>query len=67
MKAFIVTLSLITGYTWDEKLGEYDTNAPKLKTVEYTVNAQNEQTAIAIAKHLDKSAYSIWETYACEL
>jgi hypothetical protein len=62
MKNYLVTIVLIIGY-YDKENTE-----PKLKSVEYKVNSDKPGNTIYIAKNtLDKSSYSVWESYAEEI
>ncbi|HEV3223903.1 MAG TPA: hypothetical protein VGZ90_13535 [Puia sp.] len=58
MNKFKVVLELIVGY-YDENYEE-----PKLRRQEYEVMATDERDAINQAKQLDKTSFSIWDTYA---
>lgn len=50
---------LIIGYK------DQENENPILKRSEFEVKAKNENEAIDIAKNLDTSKYSVWESY-CE-
>jgi hypothetical protein len=61
VKKYCVTICLIDGY-YDR---EY--NEPRIKQVDFTVLADDEKSAIEIAKRQDKSHLSVWESYANEI
>lgn len=63
MKKYLVTIHLITGYYESEE--KYDN--PKLKAVEFEVEAANESKAIELAKDFDESKLSVYETFAEEI
>ena len=57
MAKYNVTLSLIIGY-YDS---EYEN--PKLRDANYEVEADSEKEAIAKAKEIDNTSFSLWEAY----
>lgn len=61
MKKYLVTLVLIVGY-YDN---EY--NEPRLRFSEITVEAATELNAIKQAKDLDRTGFSVWESYCEEI
>lgn len=59
-----VAIRLTTGYSWDEEKGEYDTNSPITKTVNFEgIDANTEKEAIKIAMDKEQSGYSIYDIY----
>lgn len=61
MKTYLVTLALIIGY-YDE-----DYNEPKLYYAEHLVQAHSEDDAKRAARQMDKTSYSVYESYAEEI
>jgi hypothetical protein len=66
MKKYNVTLHLIRDYYKDEN-GDRDYDQPILEMKEFTVEAENENEALNKAYALDKTKYSVWESYADEI
>lgn len=64
---YLVTIVLVTGYYWNEKTEDYDLDSPKLKPVEFEIEANDEFEAMEIAKKKENSSYSIWESYITEI
>ena len=61
MKNYKVTLLLVINPSRD-----MDLNEPETKRVEFNVNANSEDEARSIAKQLDTSGLSVWESWAVE-
>jgi len=62
MKNYEVTLLLVVNASRD-----IDLSTPELKRIELIVCANSESEARAIAKDLDDSGLSVWESWANEL
>jgi hypothetical protein len=61
MKNYEVTLLLVTNPSRD-----MDLNEPEIKRIEFNVDANSEDEARRIAKELDMSDLSVWESWAIE-
>jgi hypothetical protein len=61
MKNYEVTLLLVTNPSRD-----MDLNEPETKRIEFNVDANSEDEARRIAKELDMSDLSVWESWAIE-
>jgi hypothetical protein len=61
MKNYEVTLLLVTNPSRD-----MDLNEPETKRIEFNVDANSEDEARRIAKELDMSGLSVWESWAIE-
>jgi hypothetical protein len=61
MKNYEVTLLLVINPSRD-----MDLNEPETKRVEFNVDANSEDEARSIAKELDTSGLSVWESWAIE-
>jgi len=61
MKNYEVTLLLVTN-----PLRDMDLNEPETKRIEFNVDANSEDEARRIAKELDMSDLSVWESWAIE-
>jgi hypothetical protein len=61
MKNYEVTLLLVTNPSRD-----MDLNEPETKRIEFNVDANSEDEARRIAKELDISGLSVWESWAIE-
>ena len=57
-KKWLVTIVLIVGYY------NHDNDKPRLRYDKYEVEAETEKEAIDKAKELDKTLFSVWESYA---
>jgi hypothetical protein len=61
MTNYEVTLLLVTNPSRD-----MDLNEPETKRIEFNVDANSEDEARRIAKELDMSDLSVWESWAIE-
>jgi len=61
MKNYEVTLLLVTNPSRD-----MDLNEPETKRIEFNVDANSEDEARRIAKELDTSGLSVWESWTIE-
>ena len=61
MKNYEVTLLLVINPSRD-----MDLNEPETKRIEFNVDANSEDEARRIAKELDMSGLSVWESWAIE-
>jgi len=61
MKNYEVILLLVTNPSRD-----MDLNEPETKRIEFNVDANSEDEARRIAKELDMSGLSVWESWAIE-
>ena len=61
MKNYEVTLLLVINPSRD-----MDLNEPETKRVEFNVDANSEDEARSIAKELDTSGLSVWESWTIE-
>jgi hypothetical protein len=61
MKNYEVTLLLVTNPSRD-----MDLNEPETKRIEFNVDTNSEDEARRIAKELDMSDLSVWESWAIE-
>ena len=61
MKNYEVTLLLVTNPSRD-----MDLNEPETKRIEFNVDANSEDEAKRIAKELNMSVLSVWESWAIE-